>query len=367
MCRSRARMILTLIGISGSIAMFISLTSISSDLKYQLDHTVANSNIDVIVLEKGSSTPVSSRIEIDSVKSLAKVEKVKSVLPMIIGSVSTEGAPYLLLFGFPAGESDLPILKWLGTGLIDGKMFKTGGNEIIIGRQVANKLKKEVGDIITLRGKHEYIVTGIFWVGQGLLDGGVIIDVNNSLNLMKRKGFVNMALVEGYHKNEIAELIRSIQKKFPAMKAIPASSFRNQLRAVLMIDSFVTAVSTTALFLSCLLILNTFLMAVSERTREIGILMAIGWSRLMIIRLIITEALLIGFMGGVFGYVLAFPLLYIIKSVPATMGPGWVPIVPDGGQFLIGILMACGIAVLSALYPAIFSTKLLPVNALRYE
>lgn len=365
-CRSRIRTILTLIGIGGSIAMFVSLTSISNDLKQQLDQTIANSNIDVIIQGKGASTPISSQIKMNSVKAIEKLEIVKSASSVIIGSIKTKGVPYLFLFGISSEDPYLSMAKWLGTGLIDGTMFHPGRNEVLLGRRAAKRLKKKVGETIILGADHKYLVTGIYWLGQGILDGGAIVDINSSQNLLKRKGYVNMVMIEGYNKTRTAELIRTIQHSFPKLSVTPAGSLRRQIRAITMIDSFVAAVSATALLLSGILILNTFIMAISERTREIGILMAIGWSRTMIIRLIITEALILGFLGGLIGYGLAFPALHLIKVLPA-MGPGWVPVVPAAGQLPTAVGLACGIAVLSSLYPALFATRLLPAAALRYE
>lgn len=365
-CRSRIRTILTLIGVGGSIAMFVSLTSISGDLKKQLDQTIANSNIDIIVQGKGASTPVSSRIETASVKVIKKMQKVKSASSVIVGSVKTKGLPYLFLFGISSEEPYLSMAKWLGTGIIDGTMFRPGEKEVLLGRRVAERLKKKVGDTIILGADQKFVVAGIYWLGQGILDGGAVVDINSSQNLLKREGYVNLVMIEGRDKTETALLISEIQRAFPQYSATPAGSLRRQIRAITMIDGFVAAVSVTTLLLSAVLILNTLLMAVSERTREIGILMAIGWSRIMIIRLIISEALLLGFMGGIIGYGMAFPALYLIKFLPA-MGPGWIPVWPAVGQLPIAVGLACGIAVISSLYPALFATRLQPAAALRYE
>lgn len=364
--RSRIRTILTLIGISGSIALFVSLTSISSDLKQQLDQSVANSNIDIIVQGKGSATPVASRVDLKSVQAIERLESVKSVSSVIIGSIKTKGIPYLFLFGVSSKEPYLSVSKWLGTGLIDGTMFQPGTKEILLGNLAAKKLNKTVGDSIILGAEKEYLVSGIYWLGQGILDGGAIVDINSSQDLLKREGYVNMAMIEGHNKKKTADLIRDIAQAFPELDVTPASSLRSQIRAVTMIDGFVTAVSVTALLLSGILILNTLLMAISERTREIGVLMAIGWSRLMIIRLIVTEALLLGAIGGFAGYCAAFPALQLIKFLPAV-GPGWIPLVPAPAQLLTAIGLACGIAGISSLYPALFATRLLPAAALRYE
>lgn len=161
-------------------------------------------------------------------------------------------------------------------------------------------------------------------------------------------------------------MINGLTQTFSKIQVIPANSLRSQIRAISMIDGFIAVVTVTALLLSCVLTLNTLVMSVSERTREIGILMAIGWSRLMIIRLIITEALVLGFLGGIMGYAAAFPVLRGMAFLPAV-GPGWIPAAPSPDLFLTGIGLSSAIGGLSALYPAFFATWLMPADALRYE
>jgi len=364
--RAKTRTLLTLTGVGAGIALYVSLTSISMDLKQQLDQTVARSNIDVIVQEKGAATPVSSRIDQETVAAVASLDLVKSVSSATVGSIRTRGLPYLFLFGISAGEPYLAMTDWLGTGLIDGTLFQQGKNQVLLGRSAARALKKQVGDTVFLGASHEYHVCGIYWLGQGILDGGAIMHLDDSQHLLKRTGYVNLAMVQGHSKQDTSILIRKISQAFPELEATPAASLRSQIRAISMIDGFVAAVSVIAVLLSGILILNTLLMAISERTREIGVLMAVGWSRFMIFRLIITEAVLLGILGGIIGFAAAFPALYLIQFLPA-IGPGWIPSVPSLVQFFTAVALSSAVAGISSLYPALFATRLVPAEALRYE
>ncbi len=264
----------------------------------QIDRSMANSNIDVVVQEKNAVTPVASRIPEDSIKLLHELENVRSLSSIIIGSTRTPGLPYVFLFGISSQAPYLSVTNWLGTGLIEGSMLRPGKKEVMIGRSAARRLKKETGDTLELGSKELFTISGVYWLGQGVLDGGVVIDIEGSQGLLKRQGYVNLALIEGKTKQKTATLIREIQDRFPNLSPAPASSLRTRIRAITMIDGFVAAVSVTSLVLSGVLILNTLIMAISERTREIGILMAIGWSRGMIMGLIVTEAVLLGMVGA---------------------------------------------------------------------
>jgi putative ABC transport system permease protein len=173
-------------------------------------------------------------------------------------------------------------------------------------------------------------------------------------------------MVRGHSRQNTSALVREIAQAFPELEPTPAASLRSQIRAISMIDGFVAAVSVIALLLSGILILNTLLMAISERTREIGVLMAVGWSRWMIIRLIVSEAVLLGIIGGMVGFGAAFPALYLIQLLPAT-GPGWIASVPSPVHFITAVALSSAVAGISSLYPALFATRLVPAEALRYE
>jgi putative ABC transport system permease protein len=364
--RAKTRTILTLTGVGAGIALYVSLASISTDLKQQLDQTVARSNIDVIVQQKGAATPVASRIEQEAVAAIQGLDMVESVSSVIVGSIRTPGLPYLFLFGVSDADSYRSITDWLGTGLVDGTLFQPGKKQVMLGRSAARALKKTVGDPVILGAGHEYQVCGIYWLGQGILDGGAIVHLDDSQHLLKRTGYVNLAMVRGQSRQTTSALVREIAQVFPELESTPASSLRSQIRAISMIDGFVAAVSVIALLLSGILILNTLLMAISERTREIGVLMAVGWSRWMIIRLIVSEAVLLGIIGGVLGFGAAFPALQLVQFLPAT-GPGWIVSVPSPVHFITAVVLSSAVAGISALYPAMFATRLVPAEALRYE
>lgn len=364
------RNLFTLSGVAVSIALFVSLTSISSSMKKQLDQTMAFCKADVILQEKGAATPMASRLADKLLHELENMPGVRSYSALTVGSVSISGQqanlPYLFMFGVSSVKPYFSVAKWIGAGIIEGRIFRPGKKEILLGRLAAKRLKTGVGSTLIIGNNEKYTVSGIYWLGQGIIDGGAIVDLASSQVLLSRRGFVNMVLVEASDKQKTIRLISRIQTEFPGVSAIPSRSLRGQIRAVTMIDGFIGAVSTAAMMLGGLLVLNTLLMAVSERTREIGVLMAIGWSKGMIMYLIIAEAMLISTAGGVLGYLLAFPVLKLLAVLPST-GPGWIPPTPSPELFFVALGFAIVIGGMGSLYPAIRATRMNPAVALRYE
>jgi putative ABC transport system permease protein len=142
------------------------------------------------------------------------------------------------------------------------------------------------------------------------------------------------------------------------------------------------AVGAVALLVAAFGVANTMMMAILERTREIGIMKAIGANNQSILGLFLLEAALVGFLGGVAGVLLSKLLQNLINSAIANMpqGDDAVNFLPfDPGQIgsnliiipqeliLFAILLATGVGLVAGLYPAWRAAKMPPVLALRYD
>jgi putative ABC transport system permease protein len=111
--------------------------------------------------------------------------------------------------------------------------------------------------------------------------------------------------------------------------------------------------------------MNTMLMAVLERTREIGTLRALGWRRRAILGLILKEALLLGFLGGIIGVFVAFGLVALVQLAPyyrEMLTPIWSLEV-----FVRAFIVALFLGLVGGIYPSLRATRMQPVEALRYE
>jgi putative ABC transport system permease protein len=133
------------------------------------------------------------------------------------------------------------------------------------------------------------------------------------------------------------------------------------------------SIGTLALLVASIGIANTMIMSVYERTREIGILKAIGASRGDIRVLFVTESALIGLAGGVAGITLGWLLgLGLNKLILAILRWQEIPVrgtffVVTGWLVLLALAFATVVGLLSGLYPAARAARLDPIEALRYE
>jgi putative ABC transport system permease protein len=112
--------------------------------------------------------------------------------------------------------------------------------------------------------------------------------------------------------------------------------------------------------------MNTMVMSVFERTRELGVLRALGWRRRQVLGLIVRESLLLTLGGGAVGAAVAWLLLRGLSFVPSmTSIASVVRFTPVIGARVL--LLCIGLGILGGTYPAWRATRLLPVEALRYE
>jgi putative ABC transport system permease protein len=164
---------------------------------------------------------------------------------------------------------------------------------------------------------------------------------------------------------QAAAVVEKINSRFPEAHAALTGEFAEQMPDFETADVMINTISFMAIAVGGLVVLNTMLMAVLERTREVGVLRALGWRRRQVLGLILREGVLIGLLGGIAGIVFAFTLSTLINMAP-LVGDAYDAIW-GADIFVRAIGIAIFLGLLGGLYPAYRATRMQPVEALRYE
>jgi len=248
-----------------------------------------------------------------------------------------------------------------------------------IGREVSLVLKAPRGDTQDFR----FRVRGVFDASQGV-DGPYFdahISVADSLNLkawwyndpdiLEHEGY-DALVVRAASLNDAAQIVEQFQEQ-----GFEVESLRMMLdmtnRAMVILQTMLGSVGGLALFVASIGIANTMVMSVYERTREIGILKAIGASPGDIRLLFMVEAALIGLMGGVVGTIGGWLLgLGLNEGILAYLQWKEIPVtgtffVVTGWLVILALAFAMIVGLLAGLYPAARAARLDPLEALRYE
>ena len=160
-------------------------------------------------------------------------------------------------------------------------------------------------------------------------------------------------------------MVAKINNEIPDTHASLSGEFVEQMPDMRNMERMMGTISFLAIFVGGVGVFNAMLMSVLERTREIGVLRALGWRRRRILGVILREATLLGLLGAITGIGVAFGLIYLLGQIPmfgSAVNPLWPPEI-----FVRAFALALSLGLLGGIYPAWRATRLQPVEALRYE
>jgi putative ABC transport system permease protein len=254
----------------------------------------------------------------------------------------------------------------------------------LLGRQIALTLSKTDDEGKEVQRTERLRVAGVFEPSGGQLDRQVYVamaDIDTFNQWLtgerrnKRDGYQN-ALVKVDDRTHVADVVTAIEAAgFIAFSAQSALNAINQ--AFLIIQLILGGIGAVALVVAAIGIANTMTMAIYERTKEIGIMKALGATNRDVLRIFLTEAGTIGFLGGLVGILLGWLVGFGIDLFVRTQlqNPANAP--PDGGAdpivvtplWLMGLALAFAtvIGIVSGVYPALRAATLKPLQALRTE
>jgi putative ABC transport system permease protein len=235
---------------------------------------------------------------------------------------------------------------------------------VLLGRMMAEAIHKAVGETIDVSG-HRYRVVGIFESGIGWEELGGVVSLREAQNFAGRPHKVTLYLVKVVDPQQASAVVERINREYPEVHAALAGSFAETMPDMQNAERFMTALSLLTILVGGLGVLNTMLMAVHERTREIGVLRAVGWGRRRVLSMIMKESVLLSVLGGVIGVIFALWLVWALNRVPVMAGlvqARW-----QWDVFLRALVVALLLGLVGGVYPAFRATRMQPVEALRYE
>lgn len=350
---------LTLVGIAVGIGSVVALVGMAQGFKTSWSKGMNARKTDIVVSNMGTAltpTPFSASAQ-ERINLLPHVQASSTLLVQLMG---VENASMILVSAREWGG-----YEWENLKVLEGRL-PTDANEhaVVLGRNAAQTLGKKVGDPIQIETE-QLTVTGIVDGGALVENGSVILSLPLLQQITQNEGKVNVIDVRvdpSATAEDIKKLCGEIDKLVPEASAVAASEHIGESQAYKFINAMSWATSLLAVLAGVLGVMNTMLMAVLERVHEFSVLLAIGWHRGRIIRMVLCESALLGFFGGVIGVLLGIVGAGLVKGVPAIRGL----LEPDINFELIvvAIVIATIIGIISGVYPAWRSSRLTPSHAL---
>ena len=233
-------------------------------------------------------------------------------------------------------------------------------DDILVDELYAKQKKLQLGGTLKLVN-HEWHVAGI-------IDGGklarIVVDLKALQHLDSADGKISQIYLKLDDPANTDAVVTFIQEN-TSLKAIPMEEFLAmfEVSKIQGVNEFLYVIIGIGVIVGFAVVCLSMYMAVLQRTREIGILKAIGASQSFILRVILMEALVLGLGGTVFGILMSYGACWLIRtfvpaSLPMIIVPAWWPIA--GAITLVG-------AALGALYPGLSAARHDPIEALAYE
>jgi putative ABC transport system permease protein len=352
---------LTTLGIAVAVAGFVALTGLTQGVQHSYAGGFEESGGDFVVSQRNSFSVDSSVVPETLAPALAAVDGVEAVSGVLMSMVTADDTANVVVAGWPP-ESFL----WQGLDHLEGRLpTATDQWPVVLGRSIADGLNKRVGDTITLQDQ-PYQVVGIASFSSVLNKNIALVPLKGLQALNAREGTVTLYQVHLFRPldpGRIAAAKAGLEQVAPGYEVGNTDEFTNNIHFFSLIQAIASTVSLVVMAMAALAIANTLLMAVNERTFEIGILSAIGWTATRILRLILMEGIVMSVIGGTLGLGLGIVTMDLVSrtKIAAGMMERYVT---------TGIVVQAMIAVfaagsLGALYPAWRATRLVPAEALR--
>jgi putative ABC transport system permease protein len=353
------RTLLTVLGISIGITTVVALGAVTSGLKGTMAELVSGGGADFMVAQSGASDLTFSAVSDRDLRLIAARPDVSRATGMLIEVADVGANPYFLVFGY--APSDVPTLP---VRLVSGRLVR-GADEVLLGSDAASTLDASVGDEVVL-DRHRFTVVGVYRAEDKLHDGGAVAPLETVREIANRPDVVTAVFVTVAPGFDPGAVAAAVERDHPALAAIRSvDDYAEVDQGVEIMDALTLAISILAVGIGAIGVMNTMIMSVFERTREIGILRAVGWRGSRIVRLIVGESLVLCAIASVLGIafgVAASRAVLLLPAVSSLLDPDY-----PAGLFARALLVGVVVALLGAIYPALRAIRLSPLEALRHE
>ncbi|HET7737823.1 MAG TPA: ABC transporter permease [Tepidiformaceae bacterium] len=359
--RQPVRAGLTLLGISIGITTVVALGVITAGLEATAADVVTSGGADFMVAQRGTadlSFSTVSESEIDLLEAVDGVDDARGALFHIIRVGSN---PFFLFVG-----KEMTELAAVPPPLVSGSPpDPTDPRQVLLGVNAAEELGVAPGDPVTLAGR-DFVVVGVYATGGLWEDGGAYGALAVVQEMASKPGTVTVIHIFVEPGVDPIAVADRIDADFPTLTTILGIEDYGEVdQGFKLLGAVELAISILAVGIGAIGVTNTMVMSVFERTREIGILRAIGWSGSRVFRMILGESIVLCVAAALVGSLAGIGATRLVLFVPEISGllePRYTADI-----FVRALIVSVGVALTGAIYPALRAVRLTPMEALRYE
>jgi putative ABC transport system permease protein len=357
-----------------TVAVFITLMALVNGLKSAFVSTGSPRNL--VVLRKNSDTETNSSVtpeDFQNVKYLDGVTRDGNGMPMASAEV-------IILINLPRldnpqgsniivrGLSETGVTLRPQVRITEGRWFRSGSREVVVSEQVSHRfVSTRIGDQLRF-GKSFWTVVGTFNAGGTAYDSEIWCDVNQLMNDFNRTSYSSV-IAEARDGEALSQLIERIkEERRLKLDAISEPDYYGkQTTSALPVQILGTFVAIVMAIGAAFAAMNAMYTAVANRTREIGTLRVVGFSRLSIWISFAIESTLLAMLGGLLGCLAALPVNGLSTGTTNfnTFSEIAFKFRVSGGLILVGLVFSALIGFFGGSLPALKAARETIVSALR--
>jgi putative ABC transport system permease protein len=354
-----ARTFVSMLGIAVGVLLIVFTVGLAHGMMRERGAREANVNAQIIVRASGStgiSGSESFNLPVSHAEELAQIEGVRAAVPIGTHTVNSEsGFGIRVIEGIPFAQ----YAAMTGLRIVAGRGLNETGDELIVDAKWMNENRKQLGEAIKLY-ERDFRIVGIYEPPGGIGRMKMPLrTLQEQLGYENRCSSIYVACQNPSAQDAVAERIRA---RFPDDQIIFTRDLPEfYTTSIPALNIFLNVVVGVAATISTLVILLAMYTTVTERTRQIGILKALGMSNARIAWVIEQEALLVSALGVIFGILLTLAVRFIVTrstNLIVEIEPRWLVI-----ALLIGLIGGT----FGAIYPALRAARQDAVEALSYE
>ena len=371
--RRKGRMLLVVMGLMLGVATVVALlsmvTTMQTDVSTKLDEYGANILIvpkaNDLSLSYGGVTVASAAYDVGTlaetdlalIRTIENARNLSVVAPKLLGVLPVDGTTVLVAgVRFP---DELRLKQWWDLTGAD----PAGPGDAIVGYRLADILHLTAGSVVDVEGR-TFRVSGILAENGSQDDDILFIDLSAAQQIMHKPRGVSLIEVAALCiECPVEDMVEQIAGVLPQARVTALrQAVTLRMETVNQLGRFALAVGVVVLLIGALVVFTTMLGTVTERRQEIGLFRALGFRQQHIVQIILSEAALLGLLGGMLGWLLGTGAAAVLapRLAGVTALVHWDPALASGaicGALLIGLG--------ASLYPAISAARLDPTVALR--